>query len=412
MLKKIQVDQLVLGMHIKEFCGSWMEHPFWRSGFVLTDVKELETIRASSIKEVWIDSTKGVDVAIGEPVVTAAQADAQVEQDLQQLTVHDRRPEPVSVSAEIAHAARICTQGRAAVVSMFQEARMGKTVDTETAQQFVEDITQSISRNPNALISLARLKTADDYTFMHSVAVCAMMIALSRQLGQTVAQTRSAGVAGLLHDLGKAVMPMEVLNKPGKLTDAEFSIIKSHPVEGHKLLVAGGVTDAIALEVCLHHHEKIDGSGYPGRLKGDEIGLFAKMGAVCDVYDAITSNRPYKAGWDPAESLRKMAEWAGGHFDQAVFQAFVKSLGIYPIGSLVRLTSGRIGVVTDQGKKSLTLPNVKVFFSTKSNMRIVPEVIDLGRTGCPEKIMAREDPAKWRFADLNELWSGISGKPW
>lgn len=412
MLKKIQVDQLVLGMHIKEFCGSWMEHPFWRSGFVLTDVKELETIRASSIKEVWIDSTKGVDVAIGEPVVTAAQADAQVEQDLQQLTVHDRRPEPVSVSAEIAHAARICTQGRAAVVSMFQEARMGKTVDTETAQQFVEDITQSISRNPNALISLARLKTADDYTFMHSVAVCAMMIALSRQLGQTVAQTRSAGVAGLLHDLGKAVMPMEVLNKPGKLTDAEFSIIKSHPVEGHKLLVAGGVTDAIALEVCLHHHEKIDGSGYPGRLKGDEIGLFAKMGAVCDVYDAITSNRPYKAGWDPAESLRKMAEWAGGHFDQAVFQAFVKSLGIYPIGSLVRLTSGRIGVVTDQGKKSLTLPTVKVFFSTKSNMRIVPEVIDLGRTGCPEKIMAREDPAKWRFADLNELWSGISGKPW
>lgn len=412
MLKKIQVDQLVLGMHIKEFCGSWMEHPFWRSGFVLTDVKELETIRASSIKEVWIDSTKGVDVAIGEPVVTAAQADAQVEQDLQQLTVHDRRPEPVSVSAEIAHAARICTQGRAAVVSMFQEARMGKTVDTETAQQFVEDITQSISRNPNALISLARLKTADDYTFMHSVAVCAMMIALSRQLGQTVAQTRSAGVAGLLHDLGKAVMPMEVLNKPGKLTDAEFSIIKSHPVEGHKLLVAGGVTDAIALEVCLHHHEKIDGSGYPGRLKGDEIGMFAKMGAVCDVYDAITSNRPYKAGWDPAESLRKMAEWAGGHFDQAVFQAFVKSLGIYPIGSLVRLTSGRIGVVTDQGKKSLTLPNVKVFFSTKSNMRIVPEVIDLGRTGCPEKIMAREDPAKWRFADLNELWSGISGKPW
>ncbi len=412
MLKKIQVDQLVLGMHIKEFCGSWMEHPFWRSGFVLTDVKELETIRASSIKELWIDSTKGVDVAIGEPVVTAAQADAQVEQDLQQLTVHDRRPEPVSVSAEIAHAARICTQGRAAVVSMFQEARMGKTVDTETAQQFVEDITQSISRNPNALISLARLKTADDYTFMHSVAVCAMMIALSRQLGQTVAQTRSAGVAGLLHDLGKAVMPMEVLNKPGKLTDTEFSIIKSHPVEGHKLLVAGGVTDAIALEVCLHHHEKIDGSGYPGRLKGDEIGMFAKMGAVCDVYDAITSNRPYKAGWDPAESLRKMAEWAGGHFDQAVFQAFVKSLGIYPIGSLVRLTSGRIGVVTDQGKKSLTLPTVKAFFSTKSNMRIVPEVIDLGRTGCPEKIMAREDPAKWRFADLNELWSGISGKPW
>ncbi len=412
MLKKIQVDQLVLGMHIKEFCGSWMEHPFWRSGFLLTDAKELTTIRASSIKEVWIDSAKGVDVAAGEPVVTVDQADAQAEHDLQQLAVQDRRPEPVSVSAEIAHAARICTQGREAVVNMFQEARMGKTVDTESAQQLVEDITQSISRNPNALISLARIKTADDYTFMHSVAVCAMMIALSRQLGQTAVQTRSAGVAGLLHDLGKAVMPIEVLNKPGKLTDAEFNIIKSHPVEGHKLLMAGDVSDAIALEVCLHHHEKMDGSGYPGKLKGDEIGLFAKMGAVCDVYDAITSNRPYKAGWDPAESLRKMAEWASGHFDPVVFQAFVKSLGIYPIGSLVRLTSGRIGVVTEQGRKSLTMPMVKVFFSTKSNMRIVPEVIDLARPGSSEKIAGREDPAKWRFPDLDELWSGVSGKPW
>ena len=412
MLKKIPVQQLVLGMHIKEFCGSWTEHPFWRSGFLLANAKELAAIHASSIKEVWIDSTKGTDIADGESVVTAAQVDAQAEHDLQAIPTQGRRLESVSAAAEFAHAARICAQGRAAVVTMFQEARMGKTVDTEGAQQLVEDITQSISRNPSALISLARLKTADDYTFMHSVAVCAMMIALARQLGLSDGQTRSAGVAGLLHDLGKAVMPMDVLNKPGKLTESEFSIIKSHPVEGHKLLLAGGVSDVITLEVCLHHHEKMDGSGYPGNFKGDDIGLFAKMGAVCDVYDAITSNRPYKAGWDPAESLRKMAEWASGHFDKVVFQAFVKSLGIYPIGSLVRLTSGRIGVVTEQGRKSLTMPVVKVFFSTKSNMRIVPELVDLARPGTSEKIASREDPAKWRFADLNELWSGLPGKPW
>ena len=412
MLKKIQVDQLVLGMHIKEFCGSWMEHPFWRTAFVLTDARELATIRASSIKEVWIDSSKGLDLAAGEAAVTAAQADVKVEQELREIAPPARTVQHVTAAAEFALAAKICTQGRAAVMNMFHEARMGNTVDTESAQQLVEDISLSISRNPNALISLARLKTADDYTFMHSVAVCAMMIALARQLGLDDAQTRSAGVAGLLHDLGKALMPMDVLNKPGKLTDAEFDVIKAHPVEGHKLLVAGGVNDAITLEVCLHHHEKVDGSGYPSHFKGEQIGLFAKMGAVCDVYDAITSNRPYKAGWDPAESLRKMAEWSSGHFDQAVFQAFVKSLGIYPIGSLVRLTSGRIGVVTEQGRKSLTMPSVKVFFSTKSNMRIVPEVIDLARAGCPEKIAGREDPAKWRFADINELWSGITGKPW
>jgi HD-GYP domain-containing protein (c-di-GMP phosphodiesterase class II) len=174
------------------------------------------------------------------------------------------------------------------------------------------------------------------------------------------------------------------------------------------MLLTGSAVDPVVLDVCLHHHEKTDGSGYPKHMKNEEISLFAKMGAVCDVYDAITSNRPYKSGWDPAESLRKMAEWANGHFDPKVFQAFVKSLGIYPIGSLVRLSSGRLGVVVEQTGKSLTTPSVKAFFSTKSNMRIVPEVIDLSAQGCSEKIASREDPAKWRFADLHELWSGIA----
>jgi HD-GYP domain-containing protein (c-di-GMP phosphodiesterase class II) len=178
------------------------------------------------------------------------------------------------------------------------------------------------------------------------------------------------------------------------------------------LLLTGRNVDPLVLDVCLHHHEKTDGSGYPERLRGDEISLFAKMGAVCDVYDAITSNRPYKSGWDPAESLRKMAEWSNGHFDGKVFQAFVKSLGIYPIGSLVKLTSGRLGVVVEQTGKSLTTPRVKVFFSTKSSLRIIPEVIDLSMAGVTEKIVSREDPAKWRFADLNELWSGLNKAPW
>ena len=239
------------------------------------------------------------------------------------------------------------------------------------------------------------------------VIIAALMIALAKQLGLDEAQTRSAGIAGLLHDLGKAMMPMEVLNKPGKLTNDEFDIIKRHPEEGHKLLLASSGADAIALDVVLHHHEKTDGSGYPKRLTDKDISHFAKMGAVCDVYDAITSNRPYKAGWDPAESLRRMAEWANGHFDPHVFQAFVKSVGIYPIGSLVKLNSGRLGFVIEQAEKTLLTPRIKVFYSTRGQARILPEIIDLSRPNCVEKISSREDPAKWDFPDLNELWSGV-----
>jgi putative nucleotidyltransferase with HDIG domain len=411
MIKKISVKQLTLGMHLKEFCGSWMEHPFWRTAFVIADAKDIEAILASSIREVWIDSSKGLDVAPGEPSISETESESQVDAELNSAAAAERETAPVPASVEFARAAKICFQSKRAVTSMFQEARMGNAVNTAGAQKLVEEISYSISRNPGALISLARLKTADDYTYMHSVAVCALMITLSKQLKLDAAQTRSAGIAGLLHDLGKALMPNEILNKPGKLTDGEFAIIKKHPEEGHKLLLASTGADAVALDVVLHHHEKTDGSGYPERLKDKEISLFAKMGAVCDVYDAITSNRPYKTGWDPAESLRKMADWANGHFDPLVFQAFVKSLGIYPIGSLVKLNSGRLGIVIDQTQKSLLKPRIKVFYSTRSNARIKPEIVDLSRPGCPEKIAGREDPAKWNFADLNELWSGQAASP-
>ncbi len=409
MLKKINVKQLTVGMYLKEFCGSWMEHPFWRNSFVITDPKDIERILASSIQEVWIDSGMGRDVPADEPAISEAETEAQIEAELNHAAEAARQTSPVSTRQELERAAMICAQSKRAVTSMFQEARMGKAVNAENATRLVEEISDSVTRNAGALISLARLKTADDYTYMHSVAVCALMIALGRQLQLEESLIRKVGVAGLLHDLGKAMMPMEVLNKPGKLTDAEFRIMKGHPEEGYKLLQESSGVDEIAFDVVLHHHEKTDGSGYPKGLKDGEISLYAKMGAVCDVYDAITSNRPYKAGWDPAESLRKMAEWANGHFDPRIFQAFVKSVGIYPIGSLIRLNSGRLGIVIDQSPKSLLTPSIKVFFSTRSNSRIKPEIIDLSHPACSEKIASREDPAEWNFPDLNELWSGQVG---
>ena len=406
MLKRISVRQLTVGMHIKEFCGSWMEHPFIRASFVLSNAKDLNFILASSIKEVWIDSSKGLDVPASVPVVSEKQAEIEIDAALEQVALGGRRAVRLSIEHEMERAALICSHSKQAMVSMFEEVRMGNSVDVGGARDLVEEISESVMRNPSALISLARLKTVDDYTYLHSVAVCAMMVVLAKQLGLDEAKTRLAGLAGLMHDLGKAAMPPTVLNKPGKLTAAEFEIMKSHPVKGHAMLLMSDNFDADTLDVCLHHHEKIDGSGYPEGLKGDAISLMAKMGAVCDVYDATTSNRPYKTGWDPAEALRKMAEWSNGHFDQKVFQAFVKSMGIYPVGSLVLMNTGRIGVVTEQAAASLVMPRVKVFYSTKSNMRIAPELVDLSSRGTTERIIGREDPEKWGFPDLDQLWSG------
>ena len=401
MLKRISVVHLRVGMYLQEMCGSWMDHPFWRNKFMVTDPQDVQRILDSNIREVWIDTSKGLDIEAGQAVAEVA---AEVAHMLNDAARDGGIVEQISMAEEVTRAAKIVTKAKDAVSSMFHEARMGKALDTADAMPLVEEISNSVMRNPGAVISLARLKTKDNYTYMHSVAVCALMVALARQLGLNEQQTKQAGMAGLLHDIGKMMIPMEILNKPGKLTDDEFQTIKSHPAEGHKMLLDGKGVDDVALDVCLHHHEKADGSGYPERLSGDQISLFARMGAICDVYDAITSNRPYKDGWDPAESLKKMAEWSKGQFDPMIFQAFIKSIGIYPIGSLVRLESGRLGVVVDQSPTSLLTPMVKVFFSTKSNLRIAPEVVGLSLKTSRDKIISREDPAKWKFPDLNLLW--------
>ncbi len=399
MLKRIPVVQVRLGMYIQELCGSWIDHPFWRKSFKLEDAEVLKTLAASAVKEVIIDICKGLDVASSEPIPPLAPA-----VPIAAAAVATLDTQPVSADKERERAKKILNASKQAVTSMFNEVRMGNALNAENAMPLVKEITASVTRNGGALISLARLKNKDDYTYMHSVAVCALMVALGRELKLSEDEVRQAGLAGLLHDIGKSAVPLEILNKPGKLTDDEFTAVKQHPSAGHAILQQADGMSEIAMDVCLHHHEKIDGSGYPQSLPDQDISIYAKMGAVCDVYDAVTSNRPYKMGWEPGVSLQRMAQWTT-HFDSTVFKAFVKSVGIYPIGCMVMLKSGRLAVVVDQSSKSLLTPVVKVFFSTKSKLRIPVELLDLSSPASQDKITGHEDPVLWGIHDVNALWS-------
>lgn len=406
MLKRIAVAQLQSGMFVQELCGSWMDHPFWKSAFLIDHEEDLRRLLESGIKEAWIDTDKGLDTTNGC-------AKEVVEQQIDRLLdIAEASPaiamRPTGLAEELSRAAGIVAESRKAVVSMFQEARMGNAIRADAVRPLVKEIGVSLARNREALIGLARLKTSDDYTYMHSVAVCALMISLARQMGLDEESVSEAGLAGLLHDIGKMAVPAEILNKPGKLTDAEFAIVKTHTVEGEKILSMGAGISDIARDVCLHHHEKVNGGGYPHQLMSAQISRFAKMGAVCDVYDAVTSERPYNKGWEPAEAIRKMAEWSAWHFDETVFQAFVKAVGIYPVGSLVRLRSGRLGVIVGQSEKSLLTPVIKVFFSVTAGARIAPETQDLSAPACTDRITNREDPAAWGITDLDQLWRGAT----
>lgn len=410
MLKKITVDEVVPGMYVHELCGSWFDNPFWAPSFVLRDTADVYKLQASGVRDLWIDTARSQlisseqseepdapDVNTGED--TGENSDRSQDKVFAFPTQH-----ATSLQDEVLRAAKVVQQSRDAVAKMFGDARMGRIADASAAMPIVDEIATSVLRNSDALISLVRLKQADDYTYMHSVAVCAMMVALAKQLKKPEARIRDLGLAGLLHDIGKMAIPVDILNKPGKLTDTEFFHVKQHPSAGYAMLKETKNIPAIVLDVCLHHHERFDGQGYPARQKGEEISLAARMGAICDVYDAITSNRPYKQGWSPAISLQKMALWTKeGHFDQKVFAAFVKCVGIYPVGTLVKLKSNRLGIVISNDK-SLLRPIVKIFFSATSNSYISPQKIDLSVANATEGISSVEEPEDWKFKSIEKFW--------
>jgi len=407
MFKTIAIKEVRLGMYIQELKGPWMDHPFWRSKFVLNDPVDLQKLRASHLQQVVIDISQGLDVLPEPDVVERQLTDKEMAMlELDGPVVAERagaeKLKPTTLEAEREQAAKIIASSRRAIESMFKDLRMGKAIEAEAVMPLVEEISASVTRNVHALISLVRLKTVDDYTYMHSVAVCALMTALGKELKLSETEVKQAGLAGLMHDMGKAGIPLQILNKPGSLTDNEFDVIRQHPQLGHDMLVKANISDAVTLDVCLHHHEKMDGSGYPEHLSGDQMTIFAKMGAICDVYDAVTSTRAYKPAWEPGMALKRMASWSG-HFDTEVFKAFVKSLGIYPIGTVVMLKSGRLAVVVKQTPDSLLKPVVKAFFSTKSKIHI--PVIELDLSKGMDEIIGNDSATTWGVGNIEHLWT-------
>ena len=402
MIRRIASTDLRLGMYIQKLGGSWLKHPFFRSSFLLTNSEDIKSILEAGITDVWIDEEKGdalqnTVTLMPSPTQESPENPIETSQATENQSVVES-----SMEDDINRARRLFNDAKPQVMAMYKDARLGKAIDPQTTLPLVNEIDLMVQKNSAAILSVARLKTHDDYTYMHSLAVCALMISLSRQLNLEENQVKLAGVGGLMHDLGKSLMPLEILNKPGKLSDAEYNIMKKHPAAGAKLLENSGAAPEV-IDIALHHHEKINGMGYPNRLLGEEISLFSRMAAICDVYDAVTSERAYKQAWDPAGTIREMAKWEG-HFDKQIFNIFVKMVGIYPVGSLVRLASQRLAVVIEPGVTSLVKPKVKVFFSLRSKAPIQIQVIDLALPSCKDTIEGPEDPSKWHFKHLDQLW--------
>lgn len=309
---------------------------------------------------------------------------------------------PTTLAAERARASEITRQAKCAVEKTFAEVRLGRTIASGALTPIVESIAASLARNPIALPSVMRLKDRRDYTFLHSIAVCALMIGLARELKLPDDDMHDIGLAGLLHDIGKARIPTLLLDKPGPLNAAEMEVMRSHAERGRDLLIKSGGFPDVALDVCANHHERIEGTGYPQGCSGPDLSIHARMAAVCDVYDAITSPRAYREAFSQSEALEMMADSAG-LFDPAIFMAFRTMIATFPAGCIVRLHSERLAIVLDAPAADPISPPVRAFYCAATSRPLPWRDVDTAR----DLIVGVERAERWNLGDWPALRTAL-----
>lgn len=270
---------------------------------------------------------------------------------------------------------RTVDQAVGTLVCAFEDIRFGPALDLPELKRAASAISSAMGSDPQIMLSLTRLRARHEYTYRHSVGVSALMVGVASRIGHAQAYVERLALAGLLHDIGKVQVPLSVLDKCAQLSREEWQSIHSHPERGAKLLNCIPQIDELAVDVALRHHERADGSGYPSKLQGSELSPAAKIAAVCDVYDALTSERSYKPAWTPAKALGWMAD-ATGSFDPVVMKALNALIGAFPVGTLVRLQSGKVGRVVDDPTNSSTHPLVLAQACSYSRKPLSPHILD------------------------------------
>lgn len=389
MLKKVCVKQLRKGMYVHNLRCGWLNHPFALNQFKISTDQHLAKILASGITSIEIDISKGEDVYVEPPKKENVSL-----RDAVNLLAN-KAPEKITVQAEMGAAKVAFSEAESFIVNMMSSAKMGQHVELELVNPVINKLCDSILRNSNALLGLSRIRSMDQYTFEHSVSFSVLMMSFAKSMGKSKHFIRLVGIGGLLHDIGKTMTPDHILNKPGKLTPEEFVIMREHVVHSRLILEKTEGLAAESLDIAAMHHEKFDGNGYPNGLKGDQISLAGQMSAVVDVYDALTAERCYHKGREPAEALKFLLKEAGSHFNPILVHKFIQSVGIYPAGSLVLLNNGFLATVIEV-QDNMLKPIVEIFLNTKKRAYVTRRLVDLS-IEVELKIVSVESYVKWNI---------------
>jgi len=357
---KIHISELKIGMFVSKLDRPWLETPFLMQGFVIESLDDIDVVAEYS-QFVWIDAVSQEWIAPEERASLSGQS--------KKVSYINK----VDTKAEHAAAMNTYREARRLTRTFLDDLRLGGVINTEQAKSTVKECVHSILRNSDALIWMSKIRSQDEYTAEHCLNVCILAIAFGRHLGMGEADLERLGLCGLLHDVGKMRVQQDVLNKPSSLTEKEFDMMKAHTVHGRNLLMASPGIPNSTIDVAYSHHEKIDGTGYPRGLKASGISEMAKIIAIIDAYDAMTADRCYSPSIPSTEALKIIFKDRGTHFDERLALEFIKSVGLYPPGTLVELVNGLIGIVFETHNKYRHLP--KIIAVKKQNKRLEKNVL-------------------------------------
>lgn len=375
MIRKISIDQLLPGMYVVDLHKRWLDHSIWRQRFAVRDDAHIWKLKEEGIVEVSIDTEKGIDLP-PSPIVRINQIDQRLRS---MAEIKAAMPRRVSLGEERRRAARLLSEASGTVTVLMLAARAGQSVDAAQLEPVVGKMMESVIRNPDALVPLARLKRQDAYATEHAVATAALIIAFGHHQGMPQPEIEKLALGTMVKDVGQAAIDARLIGKPGMLSKDEFSIVQSHVEEGLAVLEATSRLSETSVAVVLEHHERYNGCGYPYRMAGDEISVAGRMAAIVDTYDAMTSQRPYRAAISPSLALRQLYDEGGSQYDPALVAAFVKTVGIFPVGTLVMLESGHLAVVEEMHPENMLTPIVRIIFHAGRKQYVTPVELDLSR---------------------------------
>ncbi|MDR1050172.1 MAG: HD-GYP domain-containing protein [Deltaproteobacteria bacterium] len=381
MIRKISTKSLEVGMFVSDVGRTWLNHPWKTKSRLLTERSEIDELIQFGIEEVYIDTSKSVKAPKTPPAQRPKPVPPDPKGGLHETRAPVKKVEPtVAMESEFPKAAKAYSKALDTSKALVAACRMNKRIEVSEVQENVDELVESVSRNRDALTALIKLRHFDDYTYTHSLNVSVLSISAGKTLGLTDAELKTLGLGTMFHDLGKLRIPDNILNKPGKLTDEEFEIMRNHAALSAEILTEQNLNVSdLVIHVARSHHERIDGSGYPDHLQGEQIPPLAVICGLSDVYDALTSDRVYHKGMLPHDALKFIYGLRGSHFQPDWVDRFVQSVGIYPPGSVVELNTGHLAVIMEVNNRSLLTPLVKVVADPHGQLYQRPKLVDLNK---------------------------------